>query len=148
MARVPTIILAALLWPSLACAGQVPQPATKPAAAPTPPAIADPLGRETPRGTVVGFLRAAQDENYSVAAQYFQALPGHRAANPIGEQDLAAQLLAAWLCELLPGPLQQCGGLGARAWTHEQQPRVSTLPATREAKAGRAILEDRSRACW
>src|SRR6266852_2286305 len=67
-------------------------------AAPTAPATAaatasDPLelGRETPRGTVIGFIRAAQSENYGVAVQYFDVR--HRAAvEP--EQELAQQLLA------------------------------------------------------
>jgi MscS family membrane protein len=54
---------------------------------------ADPLGRETPRGTVMGFLRAAQDENYPVAVQYFQPASGRRHIRA-DEQDLAAQLLA------------------------------------------------------
>ncbi len=67
-------------------------------AAPTAPATAaatasDPLelGRETPRGTVIGFIRAAQSENYDVAVQYFDVR--HRAAvEP--EQELAQQLFA------------------------------------------------------
>jgi MscS family membrane protein len=66
-----------------------------PAATPTmpPAAPADPLdlGRETPRGTVIGFIRAAQSENYDIAVQYFE--PRHRAGvEP--EQELAQQLLA------------------------------------------------------
>src|ERR1700745_631463 len=32
----------------------------------------DPLGRDTPSGTVFGFLQAAQSGNYSTAAQYLQ----------------------------------------------------------------------------
>src|SRR5262249_50797282 len=55
---------------------------------------ADPLGRETPHGTVMGFLRAAQDENYPVAVQYFQPAPSRRRVRADEEQDLAAQLLA------------------------------------------------------
>jgi MscS family membrane protein len=55
---------------------------------------ADPLGRETPRGSVMGFLRAAQDENYPVAVQYFQPAPGRRHVRADQEQDLAARLLA------------------------------------------------------
>lgn len=66
-----------------------------PAAAPTatsPASLADPLelGRETPRGTVIGFIRAAQSENYDIAVQYFE--PRHRAGvEP--ERELAQQLL-------------------------------------------------------
>jgi len=59
-----------------------------PAAPPTDPLE---LGRETPRGTVIGFIRAAQSENYDIAVQYFE--PRHRAGlEP--EQELAQQLLA------------------------------------------------------
>jgi MscS family membrane protein len=68
-----------------------------PAAAPAPPAHsaaapADPLdlGRETPRGTVIGFIRAAQSQTYDVAVQYFEV---HRASIE-REQELAQELLA------------------------------------------------------
>jgi len=52
----------------------------QPKAAANPPAKtgADPLGRETPYGTVFGFLEAAQAGNYSIAAQYLQMSPAHR----------------------------------------------------------------------
>ncbi len=64
-------------------------------AAATAPSVATPadpleLGRETPRGTVIGFIRAAQAENYGVAVQYFEA----RRAAVEREQELAQQLLA------------------------------------------------------
>jgi len=65
-----------------------------PAAATAPPAAApaDPLelGRETPRGTVIGFIRAAQSENYGVAVQYFEG----RRASVEREEELARELLA------------------------------------------------------
>lgn len=96
MGRLRIILLAALLLPVLGFPAQVPGLNSKPAAKQeSPPAAStDPLGRETPRGAVMGFLRAAQDENYSVAAQYFQPRPGRHRPNPAEEQDLAAQLLA------------------------------------------------------
>jgi MscS family membrane protein len=66
-------------------------PATKPAAAPQTPGSTDPLGRETPRGTLIGFVRAAQDESER-AIEYFQpASKGHR-DTPAELQELAAQL--------------------------------------------------------
>jgi MscS family membrane protein len=61
------------------------QPA-KPAA--TTPA-ADPLGRDTPSGTLYGFLQAAQSGNYSTAAQYLQMSAARRQAQ--GE-DFATKL--------------------------------------------------------
>ena len=39
---------------------------------------ADPLGRETPSGTLYGFLQAAQSGNYSLAEQYLQMSPARR----------------------------------------------------------------------
>jgi MscS family membrane protein len=94
MDRLRLILLAAWLLPSAGNA-QIPGLTSKPAAKPEVAATAsDALGRETPRGTVMGFLSAAQDENYSVAAKYFQPLPGHRRLGAAEEQDLAAQLLA------------------------------------------------------
>src|SRR5882757_7434126 len=39
---------------------------------------ADPLGRDTPSGTLDGFLQAAQSGNYSTAAQYLQMSAARR----------------------------------------------------------------------
>ncbi len=44
----------------------------------SPKTTTDPLGRETPYGTVFGFLEAAQSGNYSIAAQYLQMSPARR----------------------------------------------------------------------
>jgi len=66
-----------------------------PAAEKTEPGIPpDPLGRETPRGTLLGFLKAAQDERYNVAVQYFQPNVGRRRRVEEDDEELAAQLLA------------------------------------------------------
>ncbi len=51
----------------------------------------DSLGRETPYGTVFGFLEAAQAGNYAIAAQYLQMSPARRQAE--GEE-LARKLKA------------------------------------------------------
>ena len=48
-----------------------------PTQAPTP-ASADPLGRDTPSGTVLGFLQAAQDGNERAAADYLQMSAARR----------------------------------------------------------------------
>jgi MscS family membrane protein len=50
---------------------------------------ADPLGRNTPSGTLYGFLQAAQSGNYSIAAQYLQ-LPSARRLTQ--GDDLASKL--------------------------------------------------------
>jgi MscS family membrane protein len=53
----------------------------------SPEAAQDPLGRSTPRGTVLGFFSAAYNQKYDVAAQYLNTrLRGKEAA------DLAQQL--------------------------------------------------------
>ncbi len=59
--------------------GQTPKPNTPP----------DPLGRETPSGTLFGFLHAAQDGNYSTAAQYLQMSASKR---QVEGEDLARKL--------------------------------------------------------
>jgi MscS family membrane protein len=41
-------------------------------------ATADPLGRDTPSGTLYGFLQAAQSGNYSTASQYLQLSAARR----------------------------------------------------------------------
>jgi MscS family membrane protein len=49
----------------------------------------DPLGRQTPNGTLFGFLQAMQAGNFQTAAQYLQLSPARRATH--GEQ-IAAEL--------------------------------------------------------
>ena len=46
----------------------------------TPAKATDQLGRDTPYGTVYGFLQAAQSGDYSIAAQYLQMSPARRQA--------------------------------------------------------------------
>ena len=60
---------------------QILQPSTTPAGSTT---LADPLGRGTPSGSVLGFLQAAQSGNYKIAAQYLQMSAAHRQSE--GEQ--------------------------------------------------------------
>jgi MscS family membrane protein len=55
--------------------GEILPPPTTPGK-PTGPA--DPLGRSTPSGTIVGFLQAAQEGDYGIAAQYLQLSPARR----------------------------------------------------------------------
>jgi MscS family membrane protein len=70
--------------------GQSLLPSTpKPADTTAAPAQADPLGRDTPSGSVFGFLQAAQSGNFSIAAQYLQMSNARRIAQ--GEE-LSAQL--------------------------------------------------------
>jgi MscS family membrane protein len=55
---------------------------TQPASAANSPS--DPLGRTTPQSTVLGFLKAAQSGDYSIAAQYLQMSAARRQSE--GEQ--------------------------------------------------------------
>jgi MscS family membrane protein len=86
-------VLLILLTGASVVRGQVSSllPAQKPAAAPQPATPTDPLGRETPRGTLIGFIRAAQDERER-AIEYFQpSAKGHRETTE-EEQELASRL--------------------------------------------------------
>ncbi len=79
-------------------------PAAAAPAAPAPVSPPDPLGRENPRGSILGFIKAAQEERYSVAAQYFEPPPRHAKVNAEDEEELAAQLLTL-LNQKFVGPL-------------------------------------------
>jgi len=85
------------LWLLVCAAAFVPAPAQvlpQLASTPAPPTNStpqDPLGRDTPSGTLYGFLQAAQAGNYTTAAQYLQLSPSRRQSQ--GEE-LAQQLKA------------------------------------------------------
>jgi MscS family membrane protein len=86
------LVLAASVAPNSSAQGTS-LPATQPAPTASPAPSTDPLGlgRETPRGTVRGFARAAQSENYDIAVQYFDV---RRRSSPEPDRELAAKLLA------------------------------------------------------
>src|ERR1700739_1953567 len=82
--------------------GTTPSPAP---AAPQPAAVPpDPLGRDNPRGCLLGFIKAAQEEDYPLAIQYFQPLTTRKRPSQQDEEELAAQLLAV-LNQKFVGPL-------------------------------------------
>jgi MscS family membrane protein len=75
---------------STAALGQVlPSQAAQPATGAANQTPHDPLGRETPSGTIYGFLQAAQAGNYATAAQFLQMTNAKRTSQ--GE-DLASKL--------------------------------------------------------
>ncbi len=95
--RWPLVSLIVLLFCCAAAGAQIPglaisqpTPVAKPEAT-VPP---DPLGRETPRGSLFGFIKAAQDEHYNVAVQYFQPPTGRRRRSQEDDEELVSQLLA------------------------------------------------------
>lgn len=73
-------------------------PAQQPAVPP------DPLKRETPRGCVLGFIKAAGEERYEVAVQYFQQPNGRHRQTLEDEEELASQLFSI-LSLKFTGPL-------------------------------------------
>ena len=91
-------------WPAL---GQIPGLGSSPApsAAPTQPGVPpDPLKRETPRGAILGFIKAAGEERYAEATKYFQPALSRRRATAEDDQELAEQFFSV-LSRKLTGPL-------------------------------------------
>ena len=97
-------------------------PAAKPAAAAQSTAPSDPLGRETPRGTVIGFIRAAQEENNELAVLYFQPPAKGHHTTPAEEQELATQLFTVLNAKF---PASALGSISSDSDGHgdDQQPR-------------------------
>jgi len=94
--RRPLLLLAFLVCFSAGAVPQIPDlttPQPAPAAHQEPAVPADPLGRETPRGTLLGFIKAAQEEQYAKAVEYFQPPPSRRRHSEQDDEELAAQLL-------------------------------------------------------
>jgi MscS family membrane protein len=55
---------------------QLKKPAALPPAKSEPASVVDPLGRETPRGTMIGLLKYGERRDYAIAARYMQLDPG------------------------------------------------------------------------
>ena len=72
------LVLSLAAFLPLHAQGLLTQLLPSPATAATPSKPSDRLGRETPDGTVFGFLHAADPGNYSLAAQYLQLNPARR----------------------------------------------------------------------
>jgi MscS family membrane protein len=87
--------LAGFLSTAAYCQAQLPGLANSPASANSQsPVPADPLGRETPRGCLLGFIKAAEEERYEAAVLYFQPPLGRKHVSEEDQQELAEQLLA------------------------------------------------------
>jgi MscS family membrane protein len=111
---VPSLVVASVLaiGAAGASAQSIPASPSPTAAAPAEPApAADPLGRQTPRGSVRGFLGAARNGDTKVARQYLDTRLDEAAA-----QQLAHQLYVV-LDAMLPARLTQISDqpLGSRA---------------------------------
>lgn len=75
---------------ALAAAAQLGLP-TPPAPKPTQTSARDPLGRDTPRAALTGFLKAAQDGKFLRAAQFLQLKSSERGER---EEEIAKQMAA------------------------------------------------------
>jgi MscS family membrane protein len=82
-------ILFCVAFSAISVAQLLPTQLTKPASGSANQTASDPLGRDTPSGTVFGFLQEAQSGNYSTASQYLQLSNARRLTQ--GE-DLATKL--------------------------------------------------------
>jgi MscS family membrane protein len=154
------LVVVGLLFTALLCVAPltaqlkppVSNPPVVPQSAPSTPIVpADPLGRETPRGTVLGFIRAAQNENYSEATQYFQPDRSRRRNSPEDDQELASQLLAIFnqrfgglLDSISPDPLGHLNnGLPA------DEEKIGGFPGMSESFPIYLVREeDRGRKIW
>jgi len=87
------LFLAGLILPGRA-ASQISGLSSSPAPASPQAAPVDPLGRDNPRGCILGFIKAAQGEKYSLAIQYFEPVKKRRQPSQPDEEELAVQLLA------------------------------------------------------
>jgi len=100
------VLLAGLCFAAARTPAQLPglggSPTTTASQQPAVPA--DPLGRESPRGCLLGFIRAAQDEKYAVATQYFQPASSRKRVSQEDDEEIAEQLLAI-LNQRFSGPL-------------------------------------------
>jgi MscS family membrane protein len=83
---------------------QIPGLTKSPTPAPQPTTPADPLKRETPRGAILGFIKAAGEEHYETAIQYFQPYTGRKRPSIEDEEELADQLFTI-LSVKFNGPL-------------------------------------------
>jgi len=75
-----------------------PTPPSQPAVQP------DPLKRETPKGCLLGFIKAAGEERYNLAIQYFQPSTARHRPSIEDEEELASQLFTI-LSVKFSGPL-------------------------------------------
>jgi MscS family membrane protein len=89
MKKLPLLVVIFFIVLNAAAAQLVPGLTNPAAATQAPTAANDPLGRQTPSGTVLGFLQAAQAGNYKNAADYLQMSTARRQS--LGP-DLASKL--------------------------------------------------------
>lgn len=100
--RALTGVVLSLFAVTLAAAAQLPSVLPKPPApAPTTQEqVSDPLGRSTPRGTIRGFVKAADRNDFVTAVQYLQV-----SGKPTGETETLARELKELMNRYFSRPL-------------------------------------------
>jgi MscS family membrane protein len=87
-------LLSLFYVPSALAAPQIPGLSSPQPAAPSQPATPpDALGRDNPRGCILGFIKAAQDEKYHIAEQYFEPRLRQQHESEQEEKELVNRLL-------------------------------------------------------
>jgi MscS family membrane protein len=88
-------LLSGALFATRSAATQIPglTSSTGSASSPQNTVPPDPLGRDNPRGCVLGFIKAAQEEKYALAASFFEPYKGRRRNSEFDDEELAVQLL-------------------------------------------------------
>jgi MscS family membrane protein len=101
-------------------------PAPPPRPLPSEETPQDPLGRSTPRGTVLGFIKAAQTENYPLAVEFLDTRQPAGSAQGIARElkvilDRGLQVNLDTLSTKLDGDLDD--GLPTReSWLESSRP--------------------------
>jgi MscS family membrane protein len=98
---IPVVLLLLCLTAPLSAQGALGQLLQSPPAA-SAKGTTDALGRETPSGTVFGFLETAQSGKYAIAAQYLQMSAAHRQS----EGEATAEKLKAVMDAAFAGSLK------------------------------------------
>lgn len=98
----------------------------------------DPLGRETPKGTVLGFIKAASDENFQRAAQY---LDTRRIPKQVKER--IQQLLVVLNRGLLPKNLDQLSDAPEGNLADDLSPTMERVGVVTSGAASIEILLER-----
>src|ERR1700745_9238 len=65
-----------LVGESAQCPAQLSNPAAPPPPQAEPAPVVDPLGRQTPRGAMMGLLKYGDRQDFATAARYLQPAPG------------------------------------------------------------------------
>jgi MscS family membrane protein len=124
-----TMFLLSLVLVPLA-SGQAPGAPQPTPSAKAPPASQDPLGRDTPRGTVLGFVKAADADNLKRAVQYLDTKRPPKQA-----EELARALKVVLNRRLSPADLDQLSDEPAGN-TKDDLPPTLDLVGTVKGKAG------------